>query len=328
MIDKQQRASLNGWHPALEPVARAIASAIVGKEEVIRLLLTSLVAGGHCLVEDVPGVGKTTLIRATARALGCDFRRIQFTPDLLPSDVTGVSIYNQKSTEFEFRPGPVFTQVLLADEINRTSPKTQAALLEAMEEGSVTVDGRTHRLPRPFFVLATENPVEFEGTFPLPEAQLDRFLMKIRIGYPSLGDEMEILARRGGGSAVEAMQPVASPEDVLRWQQEASEVHVADPVREYIVRLVQATRDHAAIELGGSPRATLALHNAAQAYAFVAGRDYVVPDDVRELAAPVLEHRILLTAEARMSGTREAQVLRDIVQRLPVPMHAPAGRGR
>jgi MoxR-like ATPase len=328
VIGKSTAQALDGWHPELRQVADAIASAIVGKQDVIRLLLTALVAGGHCLIEDVPGVGKTALVRATAKAVGCEFRRIQFTPDLLPSDVTGVSVYNQKTGEFEFRPGPVFAQVVLADEVNRTSPKTQSALLEAMEEGSVTVDGRTYRLPSPFFVLATENPIEFEGTFPLPEAQLDRFLIKIRMGYPSLADELEILARRGAAPALEAMVPVACPEDVVRWQREAAGVYVAEGVSEYMVRIVQGTRSHPAVALGGSPRATLALHHAAQAFAYVAGRDYVVPDDVRHLAAYVLEHRILLTAEARMAGLREVQVIQEIVSKVPVPMQQPAGRGR
>ncbi|WDM02853.1 MoxR family ATPase [Alicyclobacillus cycloheptanicus] len=293
---------------------------IVGKRDVIRLLLVALLAGGHCLIEDVPGVGKTMLVRAAARSLGCEFRRIQFTPDLLPSDVTGVSIYNQKSQAFEFRPGPIFGQVVLADEINRTSPKTQSALLEALEEHSVSADGVTYRLPSPFFVLATENPIEFEGTFPLPEAQLDRFLLKFSMGYPTLADEVDILTRQQEGHPIAKIAAVTTPERVLEWRREAAEIYVDSQVRQYLVQIVQATREHKSVYLGASPRASIALFKAAQALAFISGRPYVVPDDIQLLAPYVLEHRVLLSAEARLSGVRVDALIQDCLAAIPVPV--------
>lgn len=318
--------TLDEWNPQLRPVVDNIGRVIVGKESVIRLLLTALLAGGHCLIEDVPGVGKTMLVRATAKSLGCEFKRIQFTPDLLPSDVTGVSVYNQKTQEFTFRPGPIFGQVVLADEINRTSPKTQSALLEALEEKSISADGETRQLPTPFFVLATENPIEFEGTFPLPEAQLDRFLFKLSMGYPSLKDEVSILDRQQIGHPIDSLEAVASPSDILRWRQEAAEVHVEDSVKDYLVRIVQTTRSHNAVYLGASPRASLALYKAAKALAYLSGRHYVIPDDIRLLAPYVLSHRILLSADARLSGARVEELVEDMIRTIPIPLAYGAAR--
>ncbi|MCL6599738.1 MAG: MoxR family ATPase [Alicyclobacillus macrosporangiidus] len=316
----------DGWRPELQAVVDNVEKVIIGKQDVIRLVLVALLAGGHCLIEDVPGVGKTMLVRAFARSLGCEFKRIQFTPDLLPSDVTGISVYNQQRQAFEFRPGPIFGQIVLADEINRTSPKTQSALLEALEERSVTVDGRTYPLANPFFVMATENPIEFEGTFPLPEAQVDRFLLKFSMGYPSFDDEVMMLGRQQAGHPIERIQAVAGPEDVVAWRQEVASVRVEDSIRAYIVRLVHATRAHRQVYLGASPRASIALFKAAQALAYVCGRDYVVPDDVRYLAPFVLQHRVLLSADARLSGVQVGDLLRDLVGQVAIPAVHTAGR--
>jgi MoxR-like ATPase len=321
-----QSVQFDGWNHELKVVVDNVAKVIVGKDDVIRLVMVALLAGGHCLIEDVPGVGKTMLVRAVARSLGCDFKRIQFTPDLLPSDVTGVSIYNQKQQEFEFRPGPIFGQVVLADEINRTSPKTQSALLEALEEASVSADGQTYTLPTPFFVLATENPIEFEGTFPLPEAQLDRFLLKFSIGYPSFRDEVDILNRQQVQHPIQSIQSVAGPEDVLNWRRKSAEIHVEDTVRQYIVKIVQSTRTHQSVYLGASPRASIALFKAAQALAFVCGRDYVVPDDIRYLAPYVLQHRLLLSADARLSGVQVLKLVKELVSTISIPSLQGAGR--
>jgi MoxR-like ATPase len=320
LLTARPKIAVDKAHPELQRVVDTVSEIIVGKEHIVRLILVAIVAGGHCLIEDVPGVGKTTLVKAVARALGCDFKRIQFTPDILPSDVTGVSIYNQKTQEFEFRPGPIFAQVVLADEINRTSPKTQAALLEALEEHSVTVDGHSYRLPSPFFMLATENPIDFEGTFPLPEAQLDRFLFKLRMGYPTLEQEVAILGRRTSLLELDDIEPVTNPDRVIQWRHESADIHVERSVKEYIVRLVQATREHAAVYLGASPRASIALFRAAQALAYLYGRDYVVPDDVKELAPYVLEHRILLSAESRLTGQDSSRIVRDLMETVPVPV--------
>lgn len=311
--------SFDTWNPELEPVLNNIRKVIVGKDDVIRLVLTALLASGHCLIEDVPGVGKTMLVRATAKTLGCQFRRIQFTPDLLPSDVTGVSIYNQKTGAFEFRSGPIFGQVVLADEINRTSPKTQSALLQALEERSVSADGETFDLPSPFFVLATENPIEFEGTFPLPEAQLDRFLMKLQMGYPTEEEELQILAGQSMQHPIEDLQAVAGPETVLAWRRQVREVRVEAQLQRYIVSLVARTRAHGDVYLGASPRASLALFRSAQAFAFLADRTYVLPDDVRHLAPYVLSHRLLLTADARLSGLHPQAVVKELLSMIPVP---------
>ena len=327
MSDLARSAKFDDWNDELKKVVDNVSKVIVGKEDVIRLVLVALLAGGHCLIEDVPGVGKTMLVRAVARSLGCDFRRIQFTPDLLPSDVSGVSIYNQKTQEFEFRPGPIFGQVVLADEINRTSPKTQSALLEALEEHSVSADGITYPLPKPFFVLATENPIEFEGTFPLPEAQLDRFLLKFSMGYPSLEDEVAILSRQQRTThPIEDLTAVAGPKDILQWRNQVTEVRVEPTVRHYLVRIVQATRNHPSVYLGASPRASLALFKAAQAMAFVNGRDYVIPDDIRYLASYVLSHRILLSADARLSGIDVDKLVEEVLHHIPVPMTQGVGR--
>lgn len=320
------KITFDRWHPELEPVIRNIQKVIIGKDDVIRLVMTALLAGGHCLIEDVPGVGKTMLVRSVAKTLGCHFRRIQFTPDLLPSDVTGVSIYNQKTQAFEFRTGPVFGQVVLADEINRTSPKTQSALLQALEEHSVTADGETYDLPQPFFVLATENPIEFEGTFPLPEAQLDRFLLKFQMGYPTSEEELAILVGQQKRHPIDEIGTVIGPETILRWREEVRETRVDSQIQRYIVDLVQRTRSHEDVYLGASPRASLALFRAAQALAFIAGRSYAIPDDVRFLAPFVLAHRILLTADARLSGLDVHSVVRQLLKSVPVPFEQGAVR--
>ena len=293
---------------------------IVGKRAVVERALVALLCEGHILLEDVPGVGKTTLARTLARSLGGEFRRIQFTPDLLPSDIGGITYFNQRVGEFQFRPGPVFANVVLADEINRATPRTQSALLEAMEERTVTVEGETMPLPRPFLVLATENPIELEGTFPLPEAQLDRFLMRLSIGYPDEADEESLLVRFAGPHPLHALEPVVAPDDLARLTVAAREVHLGDDLRRYLTRLVRATRDHEAVELGASPRGTLALGRAGQALAALRGRDYVLPDDIKELAIPVLAHRIILSPEARLRGRTAPQLLEEIVAGVPVPV--------
>lgn len=306
-------------------VEQNIQQVMVGKHREIQYVLVALLAGGHVLVEDVPGVGKTTLVRALARSLGCQFRRIQFTPDLLPSDVTGVSVFNQGSGQFEFRPGPIFSQVVLADEINRTSPKTQSALLESMEEGQVTVDGVTHPLPRPFLVLATQNPIEYEGTFPLPEAQLDRFLLRLQIGYPR-PEEERLIVERSRQLPLERLQPVAQTEGVLRAQAEVAEVFVEPSVQDYIVRLVQRTRQHPDVYLGASPRGSIALSRSAQALALIRGRSYVTPDDVKELAPATLAHRLILKPESRFYGGTPEKVLADVLSQVPVPVETAHAR--
>lgn len=292
---------------------------LVGKGEVIELVLVAVAAGGHVLIEDVPGTGKTLLAKSLARSLDLSFRRIQFTPDLLPSDVTGLSYFNQKTGEFEFRPGPVFAQVLLADEINRATPRTQSALLECMEERQVTVEGVTRPLARPFLVLATQNPVEQEGTFPLPEAQLDRFLLRLPAGYPTADEEMAMLDRFRSGDPFQELAPVAGAEEILALQQAVPQVHVARPVQQYIVDLARATRSAEGIELGVSPRGTLALLRAAQALAAVRGRDYVLPDDVQHLARPVLAHRLVASTRLRLRGRGAQEALDAILAATPVP---------
>ncbi|MGC8873475.1 MAG: AAA family ATPase [Chloroflexia bacterium] len=297
-----------------------VARVIVGKETVIDLVLVALLCEGHVLIEDVPGVGKTTLARAVARSLGCTFRRIQFTPDLLPSDVTGINYYNQKANAFEFRPGPIFGQIILGDEINRATPRTQSALLEAMQERTVTIDGETMPLPRPFLVLATQNPIELEGTFPLPEAQLDRFLLKIEIGYPSLEEEEAMLLRYEREDPLQTLQPVTQTEEILQAQRAVREVRVEDSVRHYVARLVRATREHQAIELGASPRGTLFLYRTAQARAAIAGRSFVIPDDVKAIAPYVLTHRLILDPEVRLRGRTARDVLAEILESVPVPV--------
>jgi MoxR-like ATPase len=297
-----------------------IGRVIVGKDQVVELLLVSLLCEGHVLLEDVPGIGKTTLAKALARSLSCNFSRIQFTADLLPSDVTGISYFNQKSQSFEFRAGPLMSQVVLADEINRATPRTQSALLEAMQERQITVDEKTHHLPRPFIVLATQNPIELEGTFPLPEAQIDRFLMRLSLGYPTEDEENEILMRFDGSDPLETLESVATEADLLQYQQVVRTVHVEQSVREYLVRMVRATREHEAVELGVSPRGTLALYHSAQALAALRGRQFVIPDDIKELVPHVLTHRIMISQRIRLRGRTPAQVVNELVGEVPVPV--------
>jgi len=272
------------------------------------------------LIEDVPGIGKTTLARALADSLGLSYRRIQFTPDLLPSDVTGLSWFNQKKQEFEFRPGPIMSQVVLADEINRATPRTQSALLEAMQERQVTVDGVTHPQPRPFLVLATQNPIELEGTFPLPEAQIDRFLLRVEIGYPSEVEENNILDRFRANDPLEEVEAVTTPEEILRLQEQRKDIRVEESIRNYIVKVARATREHVEIELGASPRATLALYQTAQAWAGIQGREYVLPDDVKFMAPHVLTHRLMISPQAQLRGRRPEEMVADIVDSVPVPV--------
>jgi MoxR-like ATPase len=300
-----------------------IGRAIYGKRDVIKLCVAGFLARGHMLIEDVPGIGKTTLARALARSIDCSFARIQFTSDLLPSDITGVSVLDAHSRDFEFRAGPIFSNVVLADEINRTTPKTQSALLEAMNERQVSIDNVTYPLPRPFVVLATQNPVEYEGTYPLPESQLDRFTLRLKIGYPEKPDEVRILHRKGCGDPVEEMQPVLSAEDVIALQDSVHDVAVDDSLVDYVMAVVRETRLHDDIELGVSPRGTMAFYQTAQAYALVDGRDYVMPDDIKGLAVAVLSHRIILKSRRKISGTATEtaeNVVREILDGLHVPL--------
>ncbi len=290
-----------------------------GKQHVVEQLLLCLLAGGHILVEDVPGVGKTTLAKALSASVGANLGRIQFTPDLLPADVTGVSVWNRNSSTFEFRPGPVFTELVLADEINRASPKTQSALLEAMAESQVTVDGVTHPLPSPFMVLATQNPIEQEGTYPLPESQLDRFLMKISVGYPARADELAILETHETDGMVDRLQPVANLNDIIAMNHMVTSVHIATELRNYLIDLADATRRHPAVALGMSPRATLSLQRVARARAASQGRTYVTDDDIKAIATPVVAHRMILRPEAVLQGTESDAVVADVLRTVPVP---------
>jgi MoxR-like ATPase len=302
-----------------ERLSQSVEQVIVGKHQEVQLTLIALLCQGHVLVEDVPGVGKTMLAKTIARSIGCSFKRIQFTPDLLPSDVTGVSIYNQKSGEFEYRPGPVMAQIVLADEINRATPKTQSALLETMEEKQVTVDGVTYPLPRPFIVLATQNPIEYEGTFPLPEAQLDRFLMRISLGYPNRSEEIEVLSRQETVHPLTRVEQVVGSSELIAGQQAIRSVHVDRLIKEYIVAVVGATRRHDDVYLGASPRGSLGLQAAAQARAAVMGRDYVIPDDIKALAEAILAHRLILNPAARIRSSDTRSVIAEILRNTPVP---------
>jgi MoxR-like ATPase len=292
---------------------------ILGKEQAIELGVIALMCQGHVLIEDVPGVGKTMLARSIARSAGCTFKRIQFTPDLLPTDVTGVSIFNQKTSEFEFREGPIIAQIVLADEINRATPKTQSSTLEAMEERQVTVEGITHYVPNPFMVMATQNPIEYEGTFPLPEAQLDRFFVRIKLGYPTLDEEIAIIEGQQQAHPIETLQAVTSAEEILELQKATREIYVDDLIKRYIVNIVETTRDHDDISLGASPRGSISLFRGAQALALIRGRDYALPDDVKVLAVPVISHRLIVSAAARMRGVNASDVMASIVESVAVP---------
>jgi MoxR-like ATPase len=302
-----------------ERVAGNLETVIIGKRPAIELIVIGMLCQGHVLIEDVPGVGKTMLARSLARSLDCTFNRIQFTPDMLPSDVTGVSIYNQQKGKFEFRPGPIIGQVILADEINRATPKTQAALLEAMEERQVTVDGITHPLPEPFMVLATQNPIEYEGTFPLPEAQLDRFLLRVQLGYPSVKDELQIMDDQQLRHPIETLKSVVKSKDLLATAQEIKKIHVSPAVRRYIVELTTRTRQSSEVYLGASPRGSLSLFRTGQARAALLGRDYVLPDDIKELAIPVLAHRLIVSPAARLRDLNSDKIVQEIVYETPVP---------
>ena len=306
-----------------ERLTANVENVIVGKHHEVQLALIALLCQGHVLLEDVPGVGKTMLAKTIARSLGCSFKRIQFTPDLLPSDVTGVSIYNQKTGEFEYRPGPVLAQIVLADEINRATPKTQSALLETMEEKQVTVDGVTYPLPQPFIVLATQNPIEYEGTFPLPEAQLDRFLMRVSLGYPNRSEEIEVLSRQEQVHPLSTLKQVVPSSELTAAQQAIKSVHVDRLIKEYIVAVVAATRKHDDIYLGASPRGSLGLQSAAQARAAIMGRDYVIPDDIKALAESILAHRLILNPAARIRNADARSIVNEILRNTPVPGTVP-----
>lgn len=305
---------------AAQAIKSNVGQVIVGKEEVVEMLVVALLCEGHVLFEDVPGIGKTTLAKALARSLGCSFQRIQFTPDLLPSDITGITFYNQKRGEFEFRPGPLLTQVVLADEINRATPRTQSALLEAMEERQVSVERETLVLPRPFIVIATQNPVELEGTFPLPEAQLDRFLLRLRLNYPNKAEERQILQRFKEEQPLQDLKPIVSADQLIEMQALIRKVYLSASVENYIVDIVHATREHSGIELGVSPRGTLALYRACQAYAAIRGRNFVLPDDVKLLTPHVLSHRMIATNQLRLHGHIMEHVLDEILRQIPVPV--------
>jgi MoxR-like ATPase len=327
-LEDRPSLSIQEISAATERVIANVERVIVGKHEAVRLTLIAVLCQGHLLIEDVPGVGKTVLAKSIARSIGCGFKRIQFTPDLLPSDVTGVSMFNQRTAEFEFRPGPIMSQFVLADEINRATPKTQSALLEAMEERQITVDGVTHTLPQPFIVMATQNPIEYEGTFPLPEAQLDRFMLNISMGYPSPADEVIILDKQQRTHPIDSLEPIMTEDDLLVLQNQVREVRVERELREYIVSLVAATRQHQQVYLGASPRGSLALFHTAQAMAMLRGRDFVTPDDVKVLVRPVLSHRLIIAPAARVRGVTPAAVLEEVLGMVPVPGGAGSYNGR
>jgi len=319
---------LGEFRQAIKDIIANINTVILDKGSVVQTALGAFLAGGHVLLEDVPGVAKTMLVRALAISSGCSFVRIQCTPDLLPSDVSGVSIFNQKTREFEFRRGPVFSQVIVADEINRATPRTQSALLEAMAEGQVSVDGKTYKLQQPFLVFATQNPVEHEGTFPLPEAQLDRFMMRLSVGYPSMVAEGDLLERTRVKHPIDSLEAVTDASTIMRMQASIREIFVHNKIRDYVLRLVNRTRDSTHLTLGASPRASMALFRAAQALAAVQGRSYVIPDDVKRLAHPVLEHRLILNPESRLRRVTTHSVLRDIIEEVAVPAGILSHKGR
>jgi len=308
---------------AMERISRFIAEVekvIVGKRHTIELVTAALLGSGHALIEDIPGVGKTTLAKAMAKASGCEFKRIQCTPDLLPSDVTGTSTYDQSSGKFVFRPGPIFAHIVLVDEINRATPRTQASLLECMEEFQVTVDGVTHKLPRPFFLIATENPIEQRGTYPLPESQKDRFLIRVHVGYPEHDEEVDVLSRQEHGHPIDLVEPALSPHEIVELQRLVLRVHVAEALRDYIVTLVEMTRRHPDVLWGASPRGSIGLMRISQAWALMQGRNYILPDDVKRLAIPVLSHRLILQHGATLKGVTQQKVIEDIVHSVPVPI--------
>lgn len=304
----------------VEAILNNIEKVMIGKRENAELSLVALLAKGHILLEDVPGVGKTMMVRSLAKSVSAEFKRIQFTPDLLPSDVVGVSIYNPSTMQFEFRPGPLLGNIVLADEINRTSPKTQSALLEGMEEASVTVDGNTIQIPQPFFVMATQNPIEYEGTYPLPEAQLDRFLLKIKMGYPTVDEEIEILRRAENSAPIQHIEAVVSLEQLIELQRQVQEVYLEDSIKAYIAQLSRATRENEYVYLGVSPRASIGLMKASQAYAYMKGRNFVKPDDVQYLAKFVFSHRIILKPEARYEGITVEAIVQQVIHQIPVPL--------
>ncbi len=316
----------SGLATRIGAVVQNVERVIFGKHHEVELALVALVCRGHILVEDVPGTGKTVLAKAIAKSLGCSFKRIQFTPDLLPSDVTGVSIFNQRTSQFEFRPGPVMTQIVLADEINRATPKTQSALLEAMEEHQVTVDGVTYQLPDPFLVMATQNPIEYEGTFPLPEAQLDRFFIRLQLGYPKEREEIAILDAQRVIHPLETIEQVMGAEELLKAMSAVKDVHIAEQVKTYVVSVVNATRSHPDVYLGASPRGSLALARASQAFALIQGRDFVLPDDVKALAGPTLSHRLILQPQARLKDLAATTVIAEVLASVPVELSQTAAR--
>ena len=316
----------SGLATRIGAVVQNVERVIFGKHHEVELALVALVCRGHILVEDVPGTGKTVLAKAIAKSLGCSFKRIQFTPDLLPSDVTGVSIFNQRTSQFEFRPGPVMTQIVLADEINRATPKTQSALLEAMEEHQVTVDGVTYQLPDPFLVMATQIPIEYEGTFPLPEAQLDRFFIRLQLGYPKEREEIAILDAQRVIHPLETIEQVMGAEELLKAMSAVKDVHIAEQVKTYVVSVVNATRSHPDVYLGASPRGSLALARASQAFALIQGRDFVLPDDVKALAGPTLSHRLILQPQARLKDLAATTVIAEVLASVPVELSQTAAR--
>jgi MoxR-like ATPase len=320
MPDSNTTAAIEAAGSLAARIRDAIGRVIVGSDEAVELLLVALLSDGHVLLQDVPGMGKTTLAKSLARSLGCSFRRIQCSPDLTPADIVGVSVYDQRSGAFAYHPGPIHAQVIIVDEINRATPRTQSSLLEAMEERQISVDGVTKPLPRPFLVLATQNPIELEGTFPLPEAQLDRFLLRVRMGYPDASEEDQILLRFEASNPLETLQPIIQAAELSRLAALLPSVHCEPAVRDYIVRIIRATRDHASVELGASPRASLALFRASRALAAVRGRDFVMPDDVKALATPVLSHRIMLTGQSRLRGRSAEPLVQEILETQPVPI--------